>query len=513
MTDQTFGRGSETTRQSAAVGSRLVIANRYEVDVDRPLGVGGMAMVYPGRDLRTRRPVALKTLKPEYQNDPATRQRFRREARMMAFVSHPNLVTIYDLHEEPNGSWVVMEYVPGETLKQHVEREGPLHPEEVGRILDQLADALGQFHRRRLVHLDIKPQNLIREPDGTIKLIDFGLAQPAGPAQEMVGGTAFGTVAYLAPEQASGGAVDAATDVYSLGCVVYELLTGQPPFAADGTDAKHDLIRAHLEREPLPPSMVRPDLALPGWIDDVLGWALAKRRDDRFHDVASFARVFRSGLDGDEADFLGTSQHTMPLPAVPAHAEARPRQRERSAAVMSPPAAVPTLEPSAPSVARRVYVAGGRAARRARRFRQTLWKLTIIFAIGNALLALVLLGRDGPEALVARFLSVAPGTSTEVVVDELNLRALPSAESEVLTLLEAGDEVRVSGLATVAEGERWWPVEVVEDGVAYDGFVWDGGLEPNVWTGRLSWMQDIIERIQGVRDGIGDVLDGVTGVF
>jgi hypothetical protein len=121
-------------------------------------------------------------------------------------------------------------------------------------------------------------------------------------------------------------------------------------------------------------------------------------------------------------------------------------------------------------------------------------------------LALILLARDGPEALVARFLSVAPGTTTEVVVDELNLRALPSVEGEILTLLESGDEVRVSGLATTADGERWWPVTAVEDGESYDGYVWDGGLEPNAWTGRLSWVQDIVERVQGVRDGI-------TGVF
>ncbi len=460
-----------------------------------------MATVYSGRDLRARRPVALKTLRPEYQRDPETRQRFRREARMMAFVSHPNLVTIYDLHEESNASWVVMEFVPGETLKQKVEREGPLHPELVGRILDQLADALGQFHGRNLVHLDIKPQNLILEPDGTIKLIDFGLAQPAGPSQEMVGGTAFGTVAYLAPEQASGGAVSAATDVYSLGCVVHELLTGRPPFEAEGSDARHALIHAHLELDPMPPSRVRPDLGLPSWVDDVVGWALAKRREDRFHDVASFARMFHSGLEGDSLD---VGQRTTPLTAIPARARRLPFHRDHSKALAaSVPVSIPALEPSAPSRMRRAYMLGGRAMRRARRLRRMIWRLTLVFAVGNMLLAMILLARDGPEALASRFLSVAPGTTTEVSVDELNLRAAPGAEGEILTLLEQGDQVQVSGLATTVDGERWWPIDVTEDGERYDGFVWDGGLEPNVWTGRLSWVQGIVERGQSISDWIG----------
>jgi serine/threonine-protein kinase len=288
-----------TTRDREAVaGSRLIIANRYEIDLDNPLGTGGMATVYRGQDLRARRPVAIKTLRPEYQRNPDSRRKFRQEARMMAFVSHPNLVTIYDLHDESSGSWMVMEYVAGRNLKQILEEEGPLDPETVMGILDQTRKALGHMHARNLVHLDVKSQNLIQMPDGTIKLIDFGLAQMTGTNQEMVGGTAFGTVAYLAPEQASGETVDAATDVYSLGCVIYELLIGRPPFVAEGADQKRQLIDAHLNELPQAPSTVRPELELPGWIDDVLGWALAKRRSERFHDVDTFARMFEAGLEG-----------------------------------------------------------------------------------------------------------------------------------------------------------------------------------------------------------------------
>jgi serine/threonine-protein kinase len=174
---------------------RTIIGNRYEVDLEHPIGVGGMALVYEGFDLQSRRHVALKTLRTEYQRYPGSRQRFRREARAMAFVNHPNLVTIYDLHEEPDGSWVVMEYIDGQTLKELVERDGPLSPEAVVLILQQLANALAHIHERNLVHLDIKPQNIMITDAGEVKIIDFGLAQPPGARIEAGSGIACGTVA------------------------------------------------------------------------------------------------------------------------------------------------------------------------------------------------------------------------------------------------------------------------------------------------------------------------------
>jgi len=136
------GRSMATTDRAADTGSRLIIANRYEIDLDNPLGVGGMATVYRGRDLRARRPVAVKTLRPEYQRNPDSRRKFRQEARMMAFVSHPNLVSIYDLHDDTSGSWMVMEYVEGQNLKDILTEEGPLDPETVMGILDQVGKAI-----------------------------------------------------------------------------------------------------------------------------------------------------------------------------------------------------------------------------------------------------------------------------------------------------------------------------------------------------------------------------------
>ncbi|HWV35999.1 MAG TPA: serine/threonine-protein kinase, partial [Thermomicrobiales bacterium] len=279
---------------------RLIIANRYEIDVDHPVGRGGMAVVYPGRDLKTRRRVAVKTLRPEYQRDPESHRRFRTESRLLAVVSsHPNIVSLYDFQNATNGSWMVMEYIDGPSLRKVLDDEGPLDPETVMVVLDQMGKALSAIHAQGLVHLDVTPQNMLRDPDGTIKLIDFGVAQEAGGPQVKIGGSAFGTAAYLAPEQASGRDVGPATDIYALGCVVYELLTGRPPFVAEGSDEKSRTINAHLTELPQAPSTVRPELGLPTWIDDVLGWALAKKPDDRFHDVETFVQMFDAGLSGE----------------------------------------------------------------------------------------------------------------------------------------------------------------------------------------------------------------------
>lgn len=503
-----------TERMATAPGSRLIVANRYEVDLDHPLGAGGMAIVYPGRDLHARRAVAVKTLRPEYQGSPAFRQRFRHEARMMAICSHPNLATIYDVKDDERGSWAVMEYVPGENLKQLVEREGPLHPEEVASILDQVGAGLQAIHAKQLVHLDIKPQNILREPDGRVKLIDFGLAQRAGEAQQMDEGRVFGTLAYIAPEQASGGTVSAASDVYSLGCVVYELLTGVPPFQADGQEQRNQLIRAHLSQTPLPPTRVRPELHLPAGVDNVLEWSLAKQPGDRYHDVQTFARMFRSSIEGDARPGIDPTQ-----PFEASHGQTR-RRRWFPQRVQAPLlvrgealAAIPTMEPASPSVGQQLYQIGGRATRRSRRFRKLLWQLTLVMAIGNLMLGMALLARGGPAMLVSRALSVAPGTTTTVSVESLNLRAAPGASSAIVTVLQSGDEVKVMGLSQRADGSRWWPVEVRQNDVDLTGYVWGGGLAPNQWTGRMTWAQRTVDRVQDVRHRIGDGVDWIRNLF
>lgn len=505
-------------------GSRLTIANRYEIDVDRPVGTGGMAIVYEGHDLKTRRRVAVKTLRPEYQRDPESRKRFRREARMMAFVSHPNLVTIYDLIDASNGSWMVMEYVEGEDLRAILDAEGPFAPETVMEILDAVGSGLSHMHASNLVHLDVKPQNIIRQPDGTIKLIDFGLAQQAGGPQEMIGGTAFGTVAYLAPEQASGEPVTAATDVYALGCVAYELLTGRTPYVAEGPDQKRLLIDAHLHGTPDPPSTIDPDLDVPTWVDDVLGLALARDRRDRFQNVDTFTRMFEVGLENDEVPVPQRPTEAFGRTEPPAQRTGVLRRRARPGGGVVPRQDpweryddIPEAREVQPSHARRLYRRGGKFVRRSRGLRRTIWKVTLMLLVTNLMLGGILLVQDGPEALVERFLSVAPGTSTEVSVEFLNLRSAPGATSPLVAVLGNGQDVRVTGLSEEDEQGRWWPIEAEVEGRTIQGWVWEGGLQSNTWTGQLSWMQDVVDGVNGAWDsttsGVQRVIESLPGLM
>ena len=252
---------------------RTTIAGRYELDLIAPIATGSISLVYRGQDLRTRRDVAIKTLRLEYRHDPETRARFRREARLLAFLAHPNVVRVYDFVEDRGVSWVVLEYLAGRDLRQIVADHGPLAPVDVVPLLDQAAAALAHLHDRGLVHLDVSVRNLLLTDDGTLKLIDFGVAQPVGTPRELITGSA---AACLAPEQAAGEPVATATDVYALGCVVYELVTGQPPFAGAGPNGgTHDAIRARLASPPPPPSRVNAALALPAWVNDAILWALA----------------------------------------------------------------------------------------------------------------------------------------------------------------------------------------------------------------------------------------------
>jgi eukaryotic-like serine/threonine-protein kinase len=203
--------------------------SRYAVE--RTLGRGGMATVELARDEELGRRVAVKRLFASLAGDDVFQTRFLREARMAAGLSHPNLVAVYDVGEEDGLPYIVMEYVDGETLAQLMARTGPLDPERAVDLLLQVCAGLEHAHEAGLIHRDIKPQNILVRRDGVAKIADFGIARTLQSTQLTEVGTVLGTAAYLAPEQAAGERVTSAADVYSLGAVAYELVSGKPPYA------------------------------------------------------------------------------------------------------------------------------------------------------------------------------------------------------------------------------------------------------------------------------------------
>ncbi len=230
-----------------------------------------MASVHLARDTELDRRVAVKLLAEGLSDDETFHRRFVREARLAARLSHPNVVSVYDAGEDDGRPYIVMEYVEGETLADVVARRGRFPPEEARGIALQAARRLAHAHGAGLVHRDVKPQNLILRADGTLKIADFGIARAAEATALTQAGTILGTAAYLAPEQALGEEVTAAADVYSLGAVLYELLTGRPPFEA----ASLADLAERQRKQVIPPVRERAP-GVPGQLEDVVGRCLAR---------------------------------------------------------------------------------------------------------------------------------------------------------------------------------------------------------------------------------------------
>ncbi|HZC29393.1 MAG TPA: serine/threonine-protein kinase, partial [Gaiellaceae bacterium] len=208
--------------------SATLLVGRYRIV--RRLGAGGMAVVELAHDLQLDRPVAIKLLGENLLGDADVRRRFVREARSAARLAHPNVVRVFDTGEAAGRPFIVMEYVAGASLAAVLHERGKLPPDEVVRLGMQASAGLGHAHGHDLVHRDVKPQNLILRDDGTLKIADFGLVRGDETTHVTRDGTLLGTAAYIAPEQAAGAEVTAAADIYSLGAVFYELLTGRPPY-------------------------------------------------------------------------------------------------------------------------------------------------------------------------------------------------------------------------------------------------------------------------------------------
>ena len=279
-----------------------MLGDRYQVG--EVIGRGGMAEVHEGRDLRLGRRVAIKILRPDLAKDPTFQARFRREAQSAAALNHPNIVAVYDTGEDvltdPQGQsvvvpYIVMEYVDGMTLRQLLASGRRLLPERALEIAGGVLTALDYAHRHGIVHRDIKPANVMLTRTGDVKVMDFGIARAINEAgQTMTSASAvMGTAQYLSPEQARGEVVDARSDLYSTGVLLYELLVGRPPFSGDSAVA---IAYQHVSEMPSPPSQV--DSGVSPEIDAVVLRSLAKRADDRYQSAVEFRSDVERAIAG-----------------------------------------------------------------------------------------------------------------------------------------------------------------------------------------------------------------------
>ena len=253
-----------------------LLAGRYELqDV---AGSGGMSSVYRARDTVLERTVAIKILHDHFSGDPAYVERFRREARALAQLNHPNIVTVIDRGEFEGRQFIVFEHVEGENLKELIAREGQLPVERALALVHQVARGLAFAHDHGVVHRDVKPHNILIDEDGVAKVTDFGIARSVEPSDGLTEtGTLLGTSEYIAPEQASGARVDERSDQYSLAAVLYELLTGAPPYSGENFMA---VAMKHIQ-QPVPSVRdARPDVS--PRLDAIISRAMAKRPEDRF---------------------------------------------------------------------------------------------------------------------------------------------------------------------------------------------------------------------------------------
>ena len=258
-----------------------LLANRYAID--GPIARGGMADVFLARDQQLDRQVAIKILFPEYARDPNFVERFRREAQNAAMLNHANIVSVYDYGQERGTYFIVMEYVEGQSLRDVLRSEGRMPAMQAARIAAEIAAALDFAHRHGVVHRDIKPGNVLLTPQGQVKVTDFGIAaNPTDAASGLTAtGAVIGTATYFSPEQAQGYQVDGRTDVYALGVVLYEMITGRPPFTAESPVA---VAMKHVREEPVPPSMMVPDV--PPDLERIILTALAKDPRVRYQSAA-----------------------------------------------------------------------------------------------------------------------------------------------------------------------------------------------------------------------------------
>ena len=388
-----------------------VIADRYELE--ELVGTGGMSSVFRAHDRQLDRRVAIKILHEHYAQDPEYLERFRREARAVARLSHPNIVTVIDRGDDGERQFIVFEHVDGENLKELVVRTGRLPVGQALELALAIANGLSFAHQHGLVHRDVKPQNILLSSEGEVKVTDFGIARSLhvdhGVTQT---GTVLGTGEYLSPEQASGKQISPATDVYSLGVVLWELLAGDVPFVGENFVA----VALRHVNEP-PPHLRERRTDVSPRLDAAVQRALAKDPAQRFPSMAAFAKELRACL----AEPEGT-------------ASPRPAEDDLALTLVTPP-------PQAPAPVRR-----RRTARRSRR-RPLVYALLAVVAAGVAFAAVVLLGGGSHNG--------APGGGGGSSGTTVQLHALSGYDPEG----DGQEHDELTGLATDGSVSTSWTTE------------------------------------------------------
>ena len=413
------------------------------------LSRGGMAVVYLAEDLRLARKVALKILAVELAEDDAFRERFLRESRIAASIDHPNVIPIYDAGEFEGLLYIAMRHVVDPDLRALIRAEAPLEIDRTLSIASQVASALQVAHERGLVHRDVKPANVLlirrRSPGAAdhAYLADFGLAKHASSVTGLTAtGQFVGTLSYTAPEQAMGAVVDARTDIYALGCVIFECLTGQPPFKKEEDVA---VIMAHINDTAPRVTDLRPDC--PSHVADAVATMLEKSPGDRFQDCDQVVEALRGPLPSGATSVTKTGVAHLP-PAEPAAAEPPAPPSEPPAPPAQPPAppaepAVPAAEPSpaSPGPSRRRLLVGGAA---------------LAGALAVAAIALALTGGDGDEESPAPTAATPPAAEGPAPSTELGpppktgewrpIAGAPTARQQAASDASAGRIFVIGGL-------------------------------------------------------------------